>query len=276
MSKFFQFLSTPFPRPQRTRKNLLYIVLVGIGSSFFILLYKPFGIQNQTGEWLVDAVIFSLGIVFIFSVLLMEWGLPVVFPRLFKQWTLGKAVLWYAWVILFVGFVMFVYKNLWAGFQEFTFQEFVLVLGRVFIIGFTVSFVVLGIWQYISQRRVALISSQETYTITAQNGKSVQFVLKDILYIQSDDNYVDIHYLAQGIRQKEVLRSSLKNIESQIVNPLSPIIRCHRQYLINLECFKIAKMTTRAMTLTLQGHDDQIPVSKKYIPNLKQQLSTHP
>ena len=276
MTKLLQFLSTPFPRPQRTRKNLLYIVLVGLGSSFFILLYKPFGIQNQTGEWLVTVVIFSLGLVFILSVLLMEWVVPAVFPYLFRQWTLGKAIMWYTWLILFVGFVMFVYKNLWSGFREFTSLEFLLVSGRVFIIGITVSFVVLGIWQYISQRKMALVSSQETYTIKAQNGKAIQFIPQDILYIQSDDNYVDIHYLAKGVRQKEVLRSSLKSVETQIVNPLSPMVRCHRQYLINLERFQIAKMTTRAMTLALKDYEDEVPVSKKYIPDLKQQLSTRP
>ncbi|HAS39279.1 MAG TPA: hypothetical protein DCS93_02315 [Microscillaceae bacterium] len=276
MTKLLQFLSTPFPRPQRTRKNLLYVVLVGIGSSFFILLYNPFNIQNQTGEWWLKLVIFSLGLVFILAIWLIEWVFPALVPRLFKQWNLGKAILWYTWVILFVGFVMFVYKNLLGGFQAFTSREFLLVSGRVFVIGITVSFVVLGIWQYINQRKIALVSSQETYTITAQNGKAVQFIPQDILYIQSDDNYVDIHYLARGERQKEVLRSSLKNIETQIVNPLSPIIRCHRQYLINLERFHIAKMTTRAMTLTLKDYEDEVPVSKKYIPELKQQLSTRP
>ena len=276
MSKFFQFLATPFPKPQRTRKNLLYVGLVGIGSSLIILLYKPFGIQNQTGEWLVDVVIFSLGIVFILAIWFMEWGVPAMLPRLFARWSLGKAVLWYAWVMVFVGFVMFIYKNLWGGFQEFTTREFLMVLGRVLIIGLTVSFVVLGVWQYVNQRKIAFITSKETYTITGQNGQSVQFVLQDILYIQSDDNYVDIHYLANGQRKKEVLRSSLKNVESQIVNPLSPVVRCHRQYLINLERFRIAKMTSRAMTLVLNDDQDEVPVSKKYIPILKQQLSTRP
>lgn len=276
MSKFLQFLSTPFPQPTRTSKKLLYIILVGIGSSCFILLYNPFGIKSQNGEWLVDVVVFSLGLVFILAVLFMEWLIPMVVPHLFNRWTLGKAIVWYTIVILFVGFVMFAYKNAWAGFQEFTSRDFLLVSGRVLIIGGTVSFIVLGVWQYVNQRKIALLSARETYTITAQNGKSIQLVLKDILYISSDDNYVDIHYLKDNTREKEVFRSSLKNIETQIVNPLSPMKRCHRQYLINSERFQIEKMTSRTMTIVLQGYEDQVPVSKKYIPEMKQHLSTRP
>lgn len=275
-SNLSQLLFTPFPRPQRSKKKLWYIILVGLGCSFFILLYQPFGIQNQTGEWLVDLVIFSLGVVFILAILFMEWVIPQLFPRLFNHWTLGKAVLWYTCVILFVGLTMFIYKNIWGGFREFTSLEFFLVVGRILIIGSTVSFIILGVWQYFNQKNIAAILANETYTVTAQNGKTIKLILKEILYISSDDNYVDIHYLADGIRQKAVFRSSLKNMEAQIVTPLSPIFRCHRQHLINIEYFTIEKMNSRSMLVTLDNYGDEIPVSKKYIDHIKQHLSTHP
>ncbi|MEM7104927.1 MAG: LytTR family DNA-binding domain-containing protein [Bacteroidota bacterium] len=266
------FLYTPFPRPGKSRKYLLWVILVGLSASCFILLYKPFGIRNNTGEWYVDLIIFSLGLLFIVSVLFMEWLVPALAPKLFKNWTLGKALIWYSLVILFIGTVNFLYKSYWGGFREFTWLEFLMVLARTLGIGITVSFFVLGIWHYINRKNFSLISLNENYLINTQNGKSISLNLKDILYISSDDNYVDLHLETEGIRKKIVLRSSLKNIENQIVNPLSPIARCHRKYLINAKYFSIQKLTSRNMVVTLDKYEDEIPVSQKYAESIKQLL----
>lgn len=271
-----EYLSTPFPRPKRNRKNLLWVVLVGIASSLFILLYQPFGIENTTGELFVDLVILSLGILFIFSVLFMEWGIPSLFPKLFRNWTLGKALLWYALVILFIGAVQFLYKSFWSNFQEFTWADFLGVLARTLGIGITVSFFVTGIWQYLNRKRLSLISSAEIYTVTSQGGKTLSLNLRDILYISSDDNYVDIHYEADGERNKLVFRSSLKNVEKQIVNPLSPILRCHRRYLINAEHFSVDNPSNRNMTVKLKHHGDSVPVSGQYTTAVKARLQIRP
>ena len=269
-------LRTPFPRPKRSSKNLLWVVMVGLGCSLFILLFKPFGIENSTGEWWVYLVIFSLGVLFILSILFMEWLIPTLFPAPFKKWTVGKALIWYTLVILFIGAMIFLYKSFWGGFSEFTWTDFLKVLGRILGIGITVTFFVLGIWQYLNRNRLSLVSITEEYIITSQNGKPVRLNLKEILYISSDDNYVDVHLESDGVRKKEILRSSLKNIEEQIVNPLSPILRCHRGYLINIEYFEILKASSRNMIIGLKNYGDEIPVSKQYAETIKQRLQVRP
>jgi len=262
--KLPNILYTPFPRPNSSVKNILWLLAIGLSSSVFILIFKPFDIENQTGEWYVDLIIFSLGIVFFFSVLIMEFLIPKVIPKLFERWILGKAIFWYAWVILFVGAIMFTYKSYLGGFRDFTWTEYFLVLGRILGIGITVSFFVLGIIGYINKKRLSLISSTEIYSIKAPNSKSLRLNLNHVMYVVSDDNYVDIHIEANGKREKLVFRSSLKNIETQIVNPLSPIYRCHRRHLINIAYFKIKKNTSRNTSIQLINYDNEIPVSKKY------------
>ena len=274
--KIKDYLKTPFPRPARSRKNLLWVIVVGLSASFFILLYKPFGIENTTGELYVDFVIFSLGILFIFSVLFMEWLMPVIFPKWFRNWTLGKALLWYTLVLVFIAIVNFLYKSYWSNFMEFTWIDFLMVLGRTFVISITVCFFVLGIWQYFNRRKMALISANETYNVTTLNSQQLKLNLKDTLYISSDDNYVDIHYLSGGERKKIVLRSSLKNIEGQVTNPLSPIHRCHRRYLINIAHFIVKDSRSRSMLLGLKNHPDEIPVSKQYARGILNLLSIRP
>ena len=274
--KVLNYLSTPFPRPAKNRKNLLWVVVVGISASIFILLYKPFGIENTTGELWVDLVIFSLGLLFIASVLFMEWLIPSLFPKWFGKWTLGKALLWYTLVLVFIAAVNFLYKSYWSNFQEFTLVDFLWVLARTFVISITVCFFILGIWQYFNRRKLALISAQETYRVTTQNGQEIDLNLKDTLYISSDDNYVDIHYRSGGKRSKIVIRSSLKNIETQVVNALSPIHRCHRRYLINIAHFSLLDPRTRSMVVGLKGQDDEVPVSKQYARFILSLLSVRP
>ncbi|WP_235537788.1 LytTR family DNA-binding domain-containing protein [Sediminicola sp. YIK13] len=244
--------------------------------SIFILIFEPFEIENQTGEWYVDLIIFSLGIIFFLSILLIEFLVPKVIPKLFENWNFGKAILWYAWVILFVGAVMFTYKSYLGGFRDFTWMEYFSVLGRILIIGITVSFFTLGVISYLNRQRFSLISSNENYKIKAPNSKSIRLNLNNVMYIVSDDNYVDIHLNADGKREKIVFRSSLKNIESQIVTSLTPIYRCHRRHLINIKFFEIKKNTSRNVKIQLINYDDEIPVSKQYADLIVSLLQVRP
>ena len=274
--KIFKFLQTPFPRPKNTRKNILWLLFIGIGASIFILVFKPFDIENQTGELYVDLIIFSLGIVFFISVYLMEFLLPRLLPNMIKKWTLGKAILWYAWVILFVSAVMFIYKSYLDGFRDFTWTEYVFILGRILGIGITVSFFVLGIFNYFNRKDFSLLSSKEDFLVTSPSAKSIRINLNEVMYIVSDDNYVDIHIEKKGKRSKLVFRSSLKNLEEQIVNPLTPIYRCHRRHLINIEYFKIKSDLSRNTSVQLKNYDDVIPVSKQYAERIINLLQVRP
>lgn len=274
--KFLSYIYTPFPRPKPTKKNILGVVIFGVCASIFILLYRPFGIENTTGDFIVDLIIFSLGIVFIISVLFIEFLIPNFFPKHFRHWTMGKALIWYPLVIVFVGGIQFIYKSWLGGWHDFTMSEFLLVCLRMLGISFTVAFFVLGIWQYLIRQRFSLAASNENYTIKALDGKVVKLNLAHLLYAASDDNYVDIHYRSKGERKKLVLRSSLKNIESQLSNPLSPIRRCHRKYLVNVNHFEIKTESSRKMTIGLIDAEDLIPVSSSFIPVIKKKLTIRP
>ncbi len=265
----FQLLKTPFPKPKKSRKKLIWIVIVGLGCSLFILLYNPFKIAGQAGELYFKALIFSLGVLFSASVLFMEWVFPKAFPKLFENWNIGKALTWYTFVMLFTGTIIFLYKSFLGGFSEFSFLDFLYVFGRVIVISFTVAVAVVGISRLFNQKRISTLISGEDFQIQTADGKSIAINLKDILYVTSDDNYVDIHYLDNESRTKLILRSSLKNIEAQIVNPISPIFRCHRQFLINAGQFRIEKASSRSITLVLKKHSDKIPVSSKFVDTIK-------
>lgn len=274
--KYPSILFTPFPRPKNSRKNILWLFAIALSTSLFILIFKPFDIENRTGVWYFNLIIFGLGMIFFLSIYIMEFVVPRLLPKLFLKWSLGKAIVWYAWLILFVGAIMFLSKSYLAGFRDFTWIEYLFVLGRISVISITVSFFVIGIFNYFNRKNFSMMTSNEDYLITAPNTKPLSLNLNNLMYIVSDDNYVDIHMEVDGARKKLILRSSLKNIEEQIVNPLSPIFRCHRRHLINFEYFKVKNKTSRNMIIQLKTYEDEIPVSRQYVDPIVKLLQTHP
>ncbi len=267
-----QYFETPFPRPKNNKTNVFWVFMIGVLCSFFILIFKPFNIENNTGRLYEYLVLFSLGILFSLSIYVWEFLIPGLFPKSFKKWTLGRAILWYSLMLLFVGALMFLYKSYLGGFRDFTFKEYLLVCGRVFLIGITVSFFVLGLINYVQKSKISSIASNESCFVKASNNKVIQLYFNEILYIESDDNYVDVHLLKNGERKKEVIRSSLKNIEDQLVYAISPIYRCHRKYLINFKYFEVVDSSSRSMTIQLKDSETTLPVSKQYVTQISELL----
>ncbi len=270
-----KLIYTPFPRPKGNIRNILNVFLLGFIASLFIIFFKPFGIEHN-GILYYKLILILMGLIFSLSIYLMEFLIPSVFKRIFLKWTFGKAILWYTWMILYVSAIMFTVKSFLAGFNDFTILEYTNVIGRISGIGLIVTFFTLGIINYFNRQKISLISSREKYQITAPKVKPLELNLNEVMYIMSDDNYVDIHLNSNGKRDKIIFRSSLKNIEDQIVNPLSPIYRCHRQFLININFFKIKSRKARNTLLTLKEFEDEIPVSNKYSKDILNLMQVRP
>jgi len=88
-------------------------------------------------------------------------------------------------------------------------------------------------------------------------------MLEDLLYIESADNYVEIHYITNGKAKTYLLRNSIKNIELQLRK--SPVARCHRSFLVNFNRVKVIRRTKEGLMLEIdEPNTPDIPVSKSY------------
>jgi DNA-binding LytR/AlgR family response regulator len=100
-------------------------------------------------------------------------------------------------------------------------------------------------------------------TLIAENGKDkIQLTPQALCYIEADDNYVTVVYQEQGKLKKELLRSSLTKIESQI--SVSHIRRCHRSYLVNLQKVYRVSGNAQGYKLHLWQIETPLPVSRGY------------
>ena len=92
-----------------------------------------------------------------------------------------------------------------------------------------------------------------------------------ILYIESNENYIIVHYLENGFEKRVQIRTSMKNIE-----PLAEqagFARAHRCYIINpLHVKSIRKSSGGQHFADLGTGDEGIPISKKYYDNIAAML----
>ena len=88
-----------------------------------------------------------------------------------------------------------------------------------------------------------------------------------LYYMESQDNYIKIHYENSGKLCSYMLRSRTKTIEESLAD--SSIVRCQRSYLVNVMKINHIKKGGKARYIVL-SHDDirPIPVSKSYFKNL--------
>lgn len=84
-----------------------------------------------------------------------------------------------------------------------------------------------------------------------------------VYYIESADNYVQIHYKSIGKIQTMMIRNSMKNIEWRFRD--SHLVRCHRSFLVNLDNVQMIKRTEGEVMLDFNEEKiPNIPVSKAY------------
>ena len=85
-----------------------------------------------------------------------------------------------------------------------------------------------------------------------------------VIFIKSEENYVQIHYLDKNMTKKFVLRSSMRALEDDLAK--KGLVRCHRSYFINPAYIKIVHRDESGQIvaeLNQEGYDS-IPISRKY------------
>jgi DNA-binding LytR/AlgR family response regulator len=96
---------------------------------------------------------------------------------------------------------------------------------------------------------------------------------EELLFIESADNYSNIVFYRNNKVNKQLLRGSLKRIESQITFPF--IVRCHRSYIVNLKMINHIKGNAQGYRIDFKVElKDTIPVSRNYSKALFERLES--
>ena len=258
------------------RGNIVRLVIFTAAFALiFINIYKPFGSKS----W-YDVSDFKF---FLFSAPIILTGvLVVVISRIIMYYhsrkhyvSYVKYFLWVFFEILFMSlfytiFTLSIDANLGRDIIA-TFKSAMVNTALVLLLPYITLWFYFG-WEE-SKKKLETIEKEseeeldsipENILFTDDKGTlrlSVRY--QDLLYIESDDNYVTIHYVTGNQVKKFLIRNTLKKIEDELSD--TPVTRCHRSYLVNFSRVKVMRRERDNIFLELDATGvDDLPVSKSY------------
>lgn len=282
----------PFPVMEDWEMRWTVIGFHGLFVAAFLILFEPFQNIFAPGKPFINA---GFGLVVSLVLAINHFLISKVLPVDLKQWTIGKSILWTLYDVVSVILGVFIYKNYWTGFENFTWKG-LLNIGSVTlllaVIPVMISTILLENWLLRRNLRRASQLQQSVDNVNAtvaatpstkeekepailtlySENKSEWIKIRPsaLIYLESADNYVSIYYQEKEQVQKKLLRATLTSIAEQITP--SFIQRCHRSYMINLQHIKYVDGNSRGLQLELLDIGKTIPVSRKYVKTILAQI----
>ena len=278
-------LNQKIPAYITDKKNIVrLIIFTAIFALVFINLYSPFEVNTWIYKVTERFNIHNIELLlFISSSLIILTGvLVVVISRIIlyqktkrgKSTTIGRYLIWILFEIIAMSLFYALYERLFINDQGGFFDALKVSIqstALILLLPYSIS------WLYFSwidkkkllerfkEKGEGSIGSKDMVTFHDEKG-TMRLSLKilDLLYLQAADNYVTIVYNHHNKIAKYMLRSSLKQIESELSE--LPLIRCHRSYMVNFELVKIIRREKDGIKIELDSTPPAIiPISKTYM-----------
>lgn len=259
------------------KNSIKLIVFTAVFALLFINLFEPFGSRNWY-PGVSDIKYFAFS-----SLIILTGMLVVVISRvILKSYSKKHDVLYwkYALWILCEIVAMAVFFTLFVKF--FTSEGADRDIMEIFHQSLTNTALILLLpyaisWLYFSWReKIAMLDDIEKIKSTDLRSRAliafpdekgdlkISIMLDNLLYIESADNYAAIYYLNKSEISHFLLRNSLKWIDERYSSD-TPLTRCHRSFIVNMDKVKILKKIKGGIVIELDTErTPNIPVSKTY------------
>jgi len=262
------FLNRRFDLLDRKPDKLLLISVVLVFSVLFLNIFEPWNI----GRWYSDSG-------FIQFLRLSSYGFVVALVFLFTQFPLRKIFKtehftvksYILWLIIEISFISLVYIFLYGN-PIGNFLNDLLFSLKYSILGICLpySFAILVIYYRKQKEEIEELqtkasqpSGNKLISFKDENGKIRFSVLsKDLLFLESTDNYVSVFYISECKIKRMLLRNTLKNLEQELKT--HTIIRCHRSFMVNTQSIEFMNKKGKKLTIKVKLYEKNLPVSQKY------------
>ncbi len=270
------------------RNSIKMIIFTAIFALLFINIFEPFGSRDWYPE-VSDIKYFAFS-----SLIILTGMLVVVISRvIMNAFSKKNAILYwqYGVFILCEILAMSLFYTLFArlipkdGFEREIseiFNQSITNTALILLLPYAIS------WLYFSwkDKSAMLEDIEKTRSNESKTKGLIAFpdekgdlklsvMLENLLFIKSADNYANICYLNKSNISHFLLRNSLKWIEEQYTSS-TPLIRCHRSYIINMDKVKILKKIKGGIVVELDAErTPDIPVSKTYYESFMHKFSQY-
>lgn len=270
----------------RLNNSFELLLIISCSIAFFFLIFKPFQLNFINFD---NRILFVSGFgIIVFFVLLI---VRIVYPSLSYNITYNQKrptlpsftsgfIIWLLSSVLFSLYL--IYPGLVSITTYIVFKVTLICLVSPLVLAFHDKNVQLqleneklSIDKKIYQKQVEEYNDEHKNIsidlISSNNTEKISLLLKEVVFINSADNYVEIHYKEGESFKKKLLRNTLKNIELQI-KPYPNFVRCHRKYIINSNYIEALNGNCNNHDLILKEYKETIPVSRQYFYRLKDVL----
>ena len=178
----------------------------------------------------------------------MVWAAQKLFPKWVDQdsWTMGKEIVQVLCVLGAITTLIFISVWMVVGTVESVLELFIIVFLRTIGVSILPILIMILFEQYSHKKKQLAAAMQingelkvwkqankdEIIMLYAENGKpALQLLSNELIFLQSDGNYVDVFHTSQDGITKTMVRNRLKHLGEAL--PSRRFFQCHKRYIIN-------------------------------------------
>jgi hypothetical protein len=275
---------------ENTRRLIFFTTAYSL---IFINLFRPFNSEswipgiNNFNYFLYSSLMVLIGLTLIsISRIVMHFFVKKISIGYLEYliWIFGEITIlagFYIFIAHRVGFIEnYIEQNPGLVYWEATFEIFRKAVANttwMLLIPYVISFLYLYNEQLIKKLAEHTEENKENNVIQFKDEKDeVRFSITSdkVIFIESSDNYCIIKYLNNDKISDFVLRSSLKRLANELSE--TPIQRCHRSYMINLEHVASLKKDNSDISFEFDVPNvKEIPISKSYNEKIMELFVIH-
>ncbi len=268
-------LNKSFPLISSHSEALKISFWVGLFIFLFLVTFQPFGLGSIPGN--KYSIIGGYGLIsFVITGLLM-----VFIANFFKEqdWTILHQIILYLLLLSFISLANFYYTK--TLFPSFNYNPFRFVLYTCAVGIFPIIFLTIihqnflnknhtresdKVNQVLQSLDVKTESSIETISYKSTQGQQLTIEQKNVLFIESTANYLEIYYLQDDQINTDKFRGTIKALHPK----LTPTFRkTHRAFIVNTKYIEQATGNAQGLTLSLKQSDKSVPVSRTYVKEFR-------
>ena len=261
-----------FPQNYIIRRPFRGMIITALFTFIFAVTYQPLNAHEAKALSLVETM----------AVYCLIAGLSVfLFIHLIKKipcfsdqakWTFLKEIAAILLILLGLGVVIY-FVAFWIEppAERWNLATFMDSLANAFLIGilpFTF-FSALNYHYWLNQKEENITDQTEAKTgekkiqiASRLKKEKLSFYPSQLLYAESDGNYVIFYIRHEGTIKKKVIRNSITNIENQL-SSISSMLRTHRAFIVNITQIAKRKGNSAGYRLFFKDTDAEVPVSRK-------------
>ncbi|MEL7585899.1 MAG: LytTR family DNA-binding domain-containing protein [Prolixibacteraceae bacterium] len=276
----FKFLTQPFPFLDEIRHRWILIIFCTAFGIVFINVFVPFNINRWSNDSGLTEFLHLSGFGLIAGIVLLISQMLIRRVVQKKHFQIGSFMLWFLCELIMMAACFLFYQS--PSFVASRFPRELLDSIKYTLPGILIPYsLALLLISLIYNRnrlnelrkdRSEVFSGQGMIDFPDEKGIVRFSVAGDhILYLEAADNYVIVYYLIDNRPAKQLLRSSMKNMEMLFSG--FPVKRCHRSFMVNVQKIEFAEHGKSAGLIRISEVDRPIPVSRKFFSGFKPYLS---